>query len=80
MSLKGSQSPPTVGPNVQCHLSQDSVLSIPYTICKDWAEIAQGSEAKYQSLLEAELSEWKLCINVNSLRAAQRLQRECPSI
>ena len=73
----------TVGPSVGCNLSQESVLysvSIPYTICKDWAEIAQGSEAKYQSLLEAELSGWKLGLDLNSLRVAQRLRRECPSI
>ena len=66
-----------------CNLSQESVLhslSIPYTICKDWAEIAQGSETEYQSLLEAVLSEWKLGLDVNSLRVAQRLRRECPSI
>ena len=73
----------TVGPSVGCNLSQESVLhslSIPYTICKDWAEIAQGSETEYQSLLEAVLSEWKLGLDVNSLRVAQRLRRECPSI
>ena len=68
MSLKASQSPPpTVGPNVRCHLSQDSVLSIPYTIYKDWAEMIQGSESEPQSLLDVVLSEWKLGLNVNSL-------------
>ena len=54
-------------------------VSIPYQVCKDWAEAAVSSVSIYHDLLNLVLSEKKI-FNSNSHCVAERLRRECPSI
>ena len=56
-------------------------LTIPFTVCKAWAEDVAGSPAEYCRLLNDFLeSEYKLSLNLGSVRLGELLRRECPRI
>ena len=57
-------------------------IRIPYSVCKDWHDVAGTSSEKYSSLLHEYLIE-NHCLNLKQdthPRLGERLRRECPRI